>query len=163
MSEKAIFAAGCFWHVEDSFSKIPGVVATRVGYTGGEFPNPTYEDVCSGETGHAESVEVEFDHSRVSFDDLLAAFWSLHDPTTTNRQGPDIGEQYRSAIFFLNEGQQKAALASKARLEGSGRFKGRRIVTQIVPAKTFYAAEGYHQKYFQKRGRIGCRTCGPGF
>lgn len=161
MSEKAIFAAGCFWHVEDAFSGLPGVLSTRVGYTGGDSTNPTYKDVCSGRTGHAESVEVEFDSSKISYDDLLATFWKIHDPTTLNRQGPDIGEQYRSAIFFLGEDQKNAAFSSKERLEASGRFRGRRITTQITPAKVFYPAEDYHQKYFQKRGRLGCRTCGP--
>jgi peptide-methionine (S)-S-oxide reductase len=160
MTQKAVFAAGCFWHVEDAFSKVPGVVSTVVGYTGGEYPNPTYENVCSGKTGHAEAVEMEFDSSKVSYDQLLDLFWKIHDPTTMNRQGPDIGEQYRSAIFYLTPDQEAAALASKERLEKSGAFKNRKIVTQILPAKVFFRAEEYHQKYFQKSGRFGCRSCG---
>ena len=163
MIEKAILAAGCFWHVEDAFGRIPGVVSTRVGYTGGDYPNPTYEDVCSGKTGHAEAVEVEFDRSKTSYDQLLDAFWRIHDPTTLNRQGPDVGEQYRSALFYLTPEQKGSALASKERLDRSGSDRNKKIVTQILPAKEFFPAEDYHQKYFQKRGRLGCRTCGSGF
>jgi len=163
MIEKAILAAGCFWHVEDAFGRIPGVVSTRVGYTGGDYPNPTYEDVCSGKTGHAEAVEVEFDRSKTSYDQLLDAFWRIHDPTTLNRQGPDVGEQYRSALFYLTPEQKASACASKERLDRSGSDRNKKIVTQILPAKEFFPAEDYHQKYFQKRGRLGCRTCGPVF
>ena len=162
MTEKAIFAAGCFWHVEEAFSKVSGVTSTRVGYTGGESPNPTYEEVCSGKTGHAESVEVEYDDSKVSYDQLLDAFWKMHDPTTVNRQGPDMGEQYRSAIFYLTPEQRAAASASKERLERSGRLGKRSVVTQIMPAKTFFGAEDYHQKYFQRSSRLGCRSCRTG-
>ncbi|HNX80594.1 MAG TPA: peptide-methionine (S)-S-oxide reductase MsrA [Candidatus Omnitrophota bacterium] len=147
----ATFAAGCFWGVEESFRLVPGVVATRVGFTGGTMQNPTYNDVCSDRTGHAEAVEVQFDPAFVSFDALLEVFWKIHDPTTINRQGPDTGSQYRSVIFFHDQEQEKAARASIAALEKSGRFK-RAIVTQVVPAQEFYPAEEYHQKYFKKRG-----------
>jgi len=149
--EKATFAAGCFWGVEEMFRRLKGVAATTVGYTGGSFPNPTYQDVCSDETGHAEAVQVEYDPSRVSYDELLKVFWENHDPTQMNRQGPDVGTQYRSAIFFHNPQQEAAARASKEKLERSGRYR-RPIVTQIVPASEFYRAEDYHQQYFQKRG-----------
>jgi methionine-S-sulfoxide reductase len=147
--EKAIFAAGCFWGVEDKFRKVNGVISTRVGYTGGSFSNPTYRDVCSHKTGHAEAVEVTFDPSKVSYDELLDVFWSIHDPTTLNRQGPDIGTQYRSAIFYLNSEQKEKAFNSKAKLEESGRFKNP-ITTQIVPASEFWKAEEYHQQYVEK-------------
>ena len=148
-SQKAIFAAGCFWGVEEKFRKIEGVVSTRVGYIGGEFSNPTYKDVCSHKTGHAEALEVTYDPSRVSYDELLDIFWSVHDPTTLNRQGPDIGTQYRSAIFYIDEEQKEIATRSKEKLEESQRFK-RDIVTQIVPASEFWEAEEYHQKYLEK-------------
>ncbi len=151
MTQIATFAAGCFWGVEAAFRRIPGVVSTAVGYSGGFFPNPTYEDVCSGRTGHAEVVQVEFDPSLVSFEELLNVFWNNHDPTTLNRQGPDIGEQYRSAIFFHTPEQEVIAKASKEKLDQSGRFK-RPVVTKIEPAKTFYRAEEYHQQYLAKRG-----------
>ncbi len=147
----ATFAAGCFWGVEESFRLVPGVVATRVGYTGGTRVNPTYDDVCSDKTGHAEAVEVRFDPREVSYEKLLEVFWKIHDPTTINRQGPDSGSQYRSAIFYHDAEQEKIARASVKALERSGRFK-RAIVTQIEPAREFYPAEEYHQKYFKKRG-----------
>ncbi len=146
---KATFGAGCFWHVEELFSKVKGVTSTAVGYTGGHLENPTYEDVCTDKTGHAEAVQVEYDPNQVSFDDLLKIFWENHDPTTPNRQGPDIGIQYRSAIFFHDSEQEKTAIQSKEKLEKSNRFN-RDIVTQIIPAKTFYRAEEYHQRYFEK-------------
>lgn len=154
MIERATFAAGCFWGVEDAFMSIPGVAATRVGYTGGHRNNPTYQDVCSHDSGHAEAVEVAFDTDRVSYEELLEAFWGCHDPTQLNRQGPDVGDQYRSAIFYHSEQQKHAAEASLQRLDASGRLR-RRIVTEIVPAATFWEAESYHQKYHQKHGG-GC-------
>ena len=149
-TQRAIFAAGCFWGVEANFRKMEGVVSTRVGYTGGHFSNPTYKKVCSHKTGHAEALEVTFDPSKVSYDDLLESFWSIHDPTTLNRQGPDIGDQYRSAIFYLNEEQKEKAECFKAKLEASKRFKNP-IVTQIVSASDFWQAEEYHQQYVEKR------------
>ena len=152
-TQRAIFGAGCFWGVEANFGKIEGVVSTRVGYTGGQFSNPTYKKVCSHKTGHAEAVEVTFDPSKVSYDDLLEIFWSIHDPTTLNRQGPDIGDQYRSAIFYLNEEQKEKAESFKAKLEASKRFKNP-IVTQIVSASDFWQAEEYHQQYVEKRKKF---------
>lgn len=152
---KATFAAGCFWGVEASFAEIDGVVETAVGYAGGHTENATYEQVCSGRTGHAEAVEVKFDPAEISYEDLLDAFWELHDPTTLNRQGPDVGSQYRSAIFFHTPEQEQAALASKARAQASGKFR-KEIVTEITPASEFYRAEEYHQKYFQKHGGAAC-------
>jgi peptide-methionine (S)-S-oxide reductase len=154
--ETAIFAAGCFWGVEAAFRAVPGVTATTVGYSGGTFADPTYHDVCSGRTGHAEVVEVQFDPAKVSYGDLLRIFWENHDPTTLNRQGPDVGSQYRSAIFYLTPAQQEAAVASKEQLERSGVFK-RPIVTEITPAGTFHRAEEYHQQYLEKRGQASCR------
>ncbi len=154
--EKATFAAGCFWGVEAEFRAVPGVLATTVGYTGGSLPDPTYKDVCSGRTGHAEAVEVEFDPARVSYQDLLRVFWENHDPTTLNRQGPDVGSQYRSAIFYQTPAQQAAALASKEELERSGAHR-RPIVTEITAAVPFYRAENYHQQYLEKRGQATCR------
>jgi peptide-methionine (S)-S-oxide reductase len=148
--KKAIFAAGCFWGVEANFRKVKGVIATRVGYTGGGFSEPTYKDVCSHKTGHAEAIEITFDPSIVSYDDLLNVFWSIHDPTTLNRQGLDVGSQYRSAIFYLDSGQKEKAETSKINLEASKRFK-KPIVTQIVPASDFWEAEEYHQQYNEKR------------
>ena len=148
---KATFAAGCFWCVEPSFSKIKGVTSTMVGFTGGRLENPTYEDVCTGQTGHAEAIQVEYDPSAVSYDELLEVFWGNHDPTTLNRQGPDVGEQYRSAIFFHSTEQEAAARASKEKLQNSGMYE-KNIVTQIVPASQFYKAEEYHQKYYAKCG-----------
>lgn len=159
MIDKATFAAGCFWGIEASFRKIEGVVNTTVGYTGGTTKNPTYEEVCTSRTGHAEAVLVEYDPSRVSYDRLLEVFWSVHDPTTLNRQGPDVGSQYRSAIFFHSEEQKDKALASKEMKEKVGRYGNRRIVTQILPASTFYAAEEYHQRYNEKHGLRSCRVC----
>jgi peptide-methionine (S)-S-oxide reductase len=155
--EKATFAAGCFWGVEATFRAMPGVVNTRVGYTGGKTDNPTYKEVCTDRTGHAEAVEVEFDPAQVRYDDLLKVFWENHDPTQLNRQGPDWGTQYRSAIFFHTPQQQAAAQASKEALEKAQRFS-KPIVTQIVPAVTFYPAEDYHQQYLEKRGLATCHT-----
>lgn len=149
--ETATFAAGCFWGVESNFRQIPGVVDARVGYTGGTLANPSYEDVCTDRTGHAEAVQIKFDPRLVSYDQLLNAFWQLHDPTTPNRQGPDVGTQYRSAIFYHSPEQAELAKRSKEALQTSGRFR-RPIVTQIVPAAKFYDAEEYHQQYFEKRG-----------
>jgi peptide-methionine (S)-S-oxide reductase len=154
---KATFGAGCFWGVEEEFRKVPGVLATAVGYSGGKTENPTYEEVCSDETGHAEVVEVEYDPSKVSYDRLLDVFWNGHDPTQRNRQGPDVGTQYRSAIFFHTPDQEAAARASRERLEKSGRFP-RPIVTEITPAGPFWRAEEYHQKYFEKRGGGSCHV-----
>lgn len=155
--EKATFAAGCFWGVESVFEQLPGVIGTRVGYAGGSTESPTYKEVCSGRTGHAEAVEVTFDPARVSYDDLLTVFWMNHDPTTRNRQGPDVGEQYRSAVFVAGPEQEAAARAAKARLEAEGRFK-RPVVTEIVPAGRFWEAEEYHQKYYSRRGMVAsCR------
>lgn len=148
--QKAIFAAGCFWGVEANFRKVEGVISTRVGYTGGSFSEPTYKDVCSHKTGHAEAIEIAFDPSKVTYDELLDVFWSTHDPTTLNRQGPDIGTQYRSVIFYINSEQKEKALNSKTRLEASKRYK-RAIVTQIVSASDFWEAEEYHQQYVEKR------------
>jgi len=153
--EKATFAAGCFWGVEAAFRQVPGVTGTRVGYTGGTVADPTYELVCTGTTGHAEALEVTFDPERVSYDELLDLFWSKHNPTTRNRQGPDVGSQYRSAIFFHSPEQEAAARASRDRLEAEGAFKNP-IVTEIVPASPFYEAEDYHQRYLEKRGRSSC-------
>ena len=148
--QKAIFAAGCFWGVEESFRKIDGVISTRVGYTGGQFSKPTYKAVCSHKTGHAEAIEVIFDHSKVSYDELLDHFWSIHDPTTLNRQGPDVGLQYRSVIFYFNSEQREKALSSKAKLDASKHFN-KPVVTQIISALDFWVAEEYHQKYKEKR------------
>jgi len=153
--ERAIFAAGCFWGVEEAFRNIKGVVSTRVGYTGGKTENPTYESVCTDKTGHAEAVEVEYDSSLVSYDELLNTFWKIHDPTTLNRQGPDIGTQYRSAIFYVNAVQEASAIASKEKLEKFGKHK-KAIMTEIVPAVEFYPAEDYHHKYYMKRGIKSC-------
>ena len=152
---KATFAAGCFWGVEATFRQIPGVISTRVGYTGGDFANPTYKDVCSDRSGHAEAVEVEFDPSKVNYEQLLNVFWENHDPTQLNRQGPDFGTQYRSGIFYHSPEQEHAARISKQNLQNSGQFH-RPIVTQIVPAVTFYEAEDYHQQYLEKRGLASC-------
>jgi peptide-methionine (S)-S-oxide reductase len=152
--EKATFGAGCFWGVEAEFREIPGVIDVIVGFAGGTTANPSYHDVCTGATGHAEVCEVTFDPAVVSYDALLDAFWQMHDPTTRDRQGPDFGSQYRSVIFYHTPEQQAKALASKAALEASGRFK-RPIVTEIAPAGPFYRAEEYHQRYLEKQGRVG--------
>jgi peptide-methionine (S)-S-oxide reductase len=154
---KATFAAGCFWGVEDAFRQVPGVTSTTVGYTGGTAKNPNYKEVCTGRTGHAEAVDVEFDPSQVSYLELLAVFWKSHDPTTMNRQGPDVGTQYRSAIFYHDKEQEEEARASKAVLENDHVFK-KPIVTEIVPATEFYRAEDYHQQYFEKTGIRACHT-----
>ncbi len=148
---KATFGAGCFWHVEDLLSKTKGVKSTKVGYIGGQLPNPTYEDVCTDKTGHAEAVEVEYDPDEISYEALLDVFWNNHNPTTLNRQGPDVGIQYRSAIFYHNDEQKEIAEKSKQPIDKSGQFKNP-IVTEIVPTPTFYDAEEYHQKYFKKHG-----------
>ena len=152
MKEKAIFAAGCFWGVESAFRKVKGVISTKVGYTGGYFDNPTYEDVCSHKTGHAEAIEIIYDPSIISYDDLLEVFWNIHDPTTLNRQGWDVGSQYRSAIFYLNEEQKTQAEVSKEKKNKSGIFK-KEIATEITVASTFYEAEEYHQQYNEKNKR----------
>jgi peptide-methionine (S)-S-oxide reductase len=154
MEKKATFGAGCFWGVEAAFRQVQGVKSTRVGYLGGALEDPTYEDVCSNTTGHAEVVEVVYDPDRISYDDLLSVFWENHDPTTLNRQGPDVGTQYRSAIFFHDDEQQVAALKSKALRQTQ---LSRPIVTEVTPASTFYQAEDYHQQYLEKRGLATCR------
>jgi peptide-methionine (S)-S-oxide reductase len=153
--EKATFAAGCFWGVEATFRQMQGVVSTQVGYTGGHSANPTYKEVCSDGTGHAEAVEVDFDPAKIRYADLLKVFWENHDPTQINRQGPDWGSQYRSAIFYHSAGQQAEALASKEALEKAHRYS-KPIATQIVPAVTFFPAEDYHQQYLEKRGLASC-------
>ena len=152
---EATFGAGCFWGVEAAFRRVNGVFATAVGYMGGVLDNPTYEDVCYTQTQHAEVVKVVYDPRRVSYDQLLEVFWANHDPTTLNRQGPDVGTQYRSAIFYHNEAQAEAARASLKQQEASGRFK-RPIVTEITPVSTFWMAEDYHQQYLEKRGAASC-------
>jgi peptide-methionine (S)-S-oxide reductase len=152
---RATFAAGCFWGVEDAFRQIKGVTSTAVGYIGGQTKNPTYKQVCSEGTGHAEAVEVEFDPNQVTYRELLAAFFQSHDPTQLNRQGPDYGSQYRSAIFFHDADQEVAAGEAIAALDKSGVFK-RPVVTEIVPAPEFYRAEDYHQQYFEKQGIRSC-------
>ncbi len=154
-TETATFAAGCFWGVEATFRQIKGVKATAVGYTGGHLDHPTYEDVCTDRTGHAEAVEVQYDPREVSYEQLLKVFWENHDPTTVNRQGPDVGTQYRSAIFYHTPEQKAAAEAAKQGLAASGKYR-REIVTQIVPAATFWKAEDYHQQYLEKRGMSSC-------
>src|ERR671918_1497304 len=154
--EIATFAAGCFWGVEDAFMKVKGVKSTRVGYTGGKLTNPTYEDVCTDRTGHAEAIQLKYDPKEISYKELLELFWSVHNPTTINRQGPDIGTQYRSSIFFHTPEQEKIAKRVKQELDGS-KFQNK-IVTEIVPASIFYPAEEYHQKYYQKIGGGSCYT-----
>src|SRR5437588_1728781 len=149
---KATFGAGCFSHVEALFRKVRGVKSTTVGYLGGSLKDPTYEDVCSGHTGHAEVVQIDYDPEVVSYDDILTVFWNNHDATTLNRQGPDVGEQYRSAIFFHNAEQEATAKISKEKIQSLDKFKGRKIVTEIVQASQFYKAEDYHQQYFEKCG-----------
>ena len=153
--EKATFGAGCFWGVEAAFRQIKGVTATAAGYMGGTLKNPTYQDVCTDETGHAEVVQVDYDPAAVSYDEILQVFWQNHNPTTMNRQGPDVGTQYRSVVFFHSPEQEAAARASKAELEKSGAYN-RPIVTQIVPAQDFWRAEEYHQQYLEKRGLSHC-------
>jgi peptide-methionine (S)-S-oxide reductase len=155
MTDKAMFGAGCFWGVEAIFRQIPGVITTAVGYSGGKTKNPSYEDVCSHTTGHAEVVQVEYDPAKVSYSQLLDVFWKGHNPTTLNRQGPDIGDQYRSVIYFYTPEQKAAATASKEKLEQSGTLK-KPIVTFIEPAPEFYRAEDYHQQYLEKRGLSNC-------
>ncbi len=157
--EKATFAAGCFWGVEADFRRLKGVASAQVGYTGGTTSNATYKDVCTGRTGHAEAVEIEFDPAQISYDQLLNAFWELHDPTTPNRQGPDVGTQYRSAIFYHSPAQEAAAKASRDALAASGKFK-RPIVTEIKPATQFWRAEEYHQPFLEKRGEASCHLPG---
>ncbi|QKG83828.1 peptide-methionine (S)-S-oxide reductase MsrA [Kroppenstedtia pulmonis] len=153
--EKATFGAGCFWGVEELFRKVDGVTDTAVGYMGGKTENPTYEEVCTDRTGHAEVVQVNYDPAVVSYDDLLRLFWKNHNPTTLNRQGPDMGTQYRSAIFYHTDEQRQIAEKSKQEWDASGAFQDP-IVTEIVPAATFYRAEEYHQRYLQKRGQSSC-------
>lgn len=153
--EKTTFGAGCFWGVEATFRQIPGVKATAVGYMGGELKNPTYKDVCTDRTGHAEVVEVEFDPAQISYESLLQVFWENHDPTQLNRQGPDSGTQYRTVIFYHSPEQQAVATASKEERQQSGAYK-RPIVTHIVPATEFWRAEDYHQQYLEKRGMASC-------
>ncbi len=148
---KATFGAGCFWHVEDLLSKTKGVKSTQVGYIGGQLPSPTYEEVCTDKTGHVEAVEVEYDPDEISYEELLDVFWNNHNPTTLNRQGPDVGIQYRSAIFYHSNEQKEIAEKSKQTLDKSGQYENP-IVTEIVPTPIFYKAEEYHQKYFKKHG-----------
>lgn len=155
MTEKATFAAGCFWGIEATFRELPGVHEAVSGYTGGHTENPSYKEVCTDRTGHAEAVEVEYDPEQIGYDRLLDVFWNMHDPTQVNRQGPDVGTQYRSAIFFHTPEQEQEARASKAKLEASGKYR-RPIATEIQPASTFYRAEEYHQQYLAKRGLKHC-------
>lgn len=156
MTEKATFGAGCFWGIEAAFRQVPGVVSTAVGYMGGSTDEPTYRQVCTGRTGHAEVVQVEYDPERLTYDDLLRIFWDNHDPTTRDRQGPDVGTQYRSAVFFHDTTQQEAATRSRDALEASRRFR-RPVVTEITPAGELWMAEDYHQQYLEKRGLSTCR------
>jgi len=156
--ERATFAAGCFWGVEAAFRRIKGVMETAVGYTGGTISDPTYQKVCSGRTGHAEAVGIIFDPAVVSYRQLLDVFWSIHDPTQVNRQGPDVGTSYRSAIFYHSPEQHEQAEASKARLAASPEYKGKIIATEIVPAQQFWKAEEYHQQFFEKSGRGYCAS-----
>ena len=155
----ATFAAGCFWGVEVLFRQIKGVKSTQVGYTDGSHENPTYQDVCSGKTGHAEAIQIEFDPSEVTYEDLLKIFWNNHNPTTINQQGPDIGEQYRSAVFFHTEEQENIAKTLKEKLQDTAKKQfGKPIVTEIVPATKFYKAEEYHQRYLEKNGHAQCSS-----
>jgi len=154
-TEKATFGAGCFWGVEAAFRRMPGVKSTTVGYEGGHTQNPTYKDVCTDGTGHAEVVEIEFDPTQISYQKLVEEFFKLHDPTQLNRQGPDWGTQYRSAIFYHSPEQQQVAQATKQALAGSRKFS-KPIVTEVVPAQEFYKAEDYHQQYLEKRGLASC-------
>jgi peptide-methionine (S)-S-oxide reductase len=155
VEKKATFGAGCFWGVEAAFRQVDGVRKTEVGYEGGHLENPSYQDVCSHTTGHAEVVEVTYDRDQVSYEDLLGVFWGKHDPTQLNRQGWDVGDQYRSVIFFHDEEQRAVAERSKAELDASGLYR-KPVVTAIEPAQTFYAAEDYHQQYLEKQGRSSC-------
>ena len=154
--EKATFGAGCFWGVEAAFAAIPGVTTTAVGYEGGTLDRPSYKDVCTDQTGHAEVVELDFDNEKISYEKILDAFFELHDPTTLNRQGPDWGTQYRSAIFFHSPEQEQLAKTKITQLTESGHYAPKRIVTKVEPAQTFWRAEGYHQKYLEKRGQASC-------
>lgn len=156
----AIFAAGCFWGVQTAFDALPGVISTTVGYTGGNLPNPGYQQVCSGSTNHAEAVKIIYDDSQISYNNLLDAFFAIHNPTTLNRQGPDVGTQYRSAIFYLTEEQKQAARQKIDGLNRAGKFSSP-IVTEVIAAKEFYPAEEYHQKYFAKQGKTSCHTAAP--
>lgn len=155
--KQATFGAGCFWGVEAAFRRLPGVLETAVGYAGGGLENPSYEDVCTGSTGHAEVVRVEYDPDQISYRDLLETFWEIHDPTTRDRQGPDIGSQYRSVIFFHDGDQEAVAHASRQKLEDEARYAAP-VVTEILPAGPFYRAEEYHQRYLEKRGEASCRV-----
>jgi peptide-methionine (S)-S-oxide reductase len=155
MAEEATFAAGCFWQVEIEFANTPGVLSTMVGYTGGDTDTPSYEDVCTGRTGHAEAVHLTFDPDQVSYEELLKVFFGLHDPTQLNRQGPDVGHQYRSAIFFHTPEQEREAIAAKERTAAE---LGKEVMTEIVPAGPFWLAEDYHQRYLEKRGMASCRV-----
>jgi peptide-methionine (S)-S-oxide reductase len=156
-TEKATFAAGCFWGVESTFRQIPGVLDTQVGYTGGHTAGPTYKEVCAGASGHAEAIEITFDPATASYQALVELFWRMHDPTQVNRQGPDVGSQYRSGIFYHSAEQKAVAEASKAALDQSGKYK-KPVATQIAPAGSFYRAEEYHQRYFEKNGGPSCHT-----
>lgn len=155
--ETVMFGAGCFWGIEVKFRNTPGVIDAPVGYSGGHTENPTYKQVCGGDTGHAEVVQVTYDPAVISFEELLEVFWTCHDPTQVNRQGPDVGTQYRSAIFHTTEAQREAAEKSKAALDASGKLR-RPVATEIAPAKPFYPAEEYHQRYLEKRGLASCGT-----
>ncbi len=156
-TKTAMFGAGCFWGVEEVFRALPGVLDTKVGYAGGKTENPTYDDICTDETGHAEVVRVEYDPARVAYEQLLEAFWSNHNPTSVNRQGPDVGTQYRSVIFYFDDAQKVEAEKSRAALVASGKWK-QPIATEIVPAAPFYEAEEYHQRYLAKRGMSTCHV-----
>jgi peptide-methionine (S)-S-oxide reductase len=153
--EKATFAAGCFWHVEESFRHLPGVLSTTVGYAGGTLKKPTYEDVCTDKTGHAEAVELTYDPQKITYEQLLNVFWETHDPTTINRQGPDVGTQYRSVIFYHSPEQKALAEQSKKKLDESGKYR-KKIATEIIQATIFYPAEEYHQQYLEKHGASAC-------
>jgi peptide-methionine (S)-S-oxide reductase len=157
MTKKAMFGAGCFWGVEVTFRNVPGVIDAAVGYSGGDLENPTYKEVCSDTTGHAEVVQVEYNPAVVSYEQLLDVFWNNHNPTTINQQGPDIGTQYRSAVFYYDDEQRDAAIASRDRLQASGKWR-RAIVTEISPAAEFWRAEEYHQRYLEKRGLASCHV-----
>ena len=151
--EKAVFGAGCFWHIQDKFKKVNGVMSTSVGYSGGNIKSPTYEQVCTGNTGHAEVVEIDYDPKVVTYSELLNVFWSCHNPTTKDRQGPDIGHQYRSVIYYLNDEQKDLAVNSMTKMDKSGKFRDL-IVTEVQPIKQYYKAEDYHQDYFDKKGSL---------